>query len=279
VHHCPQRRPPFPADFAVYTAYCFLFLQKVCLIFSDSHVGNTFFPTAIDYCLSATQISPLNPSANHRSFAQHHCHPISTCLDMPVSVHSIRALNGFSSVSTTGSSSHSSPAQRFANLGGFMQKQSQCLNFSSRRGNLPIHGKPGESSKRAQRPTLRLPYTTRRVPPPPSPPRVSTIVYTSEDPFTNADSFDPTRTVIYESQPLRSRRGLASKGIPLYTLGTDIPRQVAMAPDKEARSKLVAGILLHRVHAVGKPIRRAPMIREGPREYVRSGLSSIITME
>lgn len=49
------------------------------------------------------------------------------------------------------------------------------------------------------------------------------------------------------------------------------------ALDRNARSRLVAGILLNRVHAVGKPMRGA-RCRE-PREYVKSGLSSVVSME
>ena len=157
-----------------------------------------------------------------------------------------------------------------------MQKRPSGLNLSSWRANISSHPKPGESSKRSQLPTIRLPYTTRRVPPPP-PPRVSTIVYwTAEDQFSDPPSFDPIRTVIYESHSPSSRHGSASKH---YAPEPFIPRQVAMATDKEARSKLVAGILLHRVHAVGKPMRRPPPRHEGPREYIRSSLSSMVTLE
>ncbi|KAF9011087.1 hypothetical protein BDQ17DRAFT_1345451 [Cyathus striatus] len=41
--------------------------------------------------------------------------------------------------------------------------------------------------------------------------------------------------------------------------------------DKDARAKIVAGILLNRVHAVGKPMRR--------QEYVKSGLSRVVSVE
>jgi hypothetical protein len=41
-------------------------------------------------------------------------------------------------------------------------------------------------------------------------------------------------------------------------------------------SKIVAGILLNRVHAVGKPMRRR---MSGPKQYVKSGLSSVVSVE
>ncbi|KAF9447235.1 hypothetical protein P691DRAFT_793662 [Macrolepiota fuliginosa MF-IS2] len=47
--------------------------------------------------------------------------------------------------------------------------------------------------------------------------------------------------------------------------------------EREARSKIVAGILLNRVHAVGKPMRRRSS--DQPRPYVPSGLSTCISIE
>jgi hypothetical protein len=44
-------------------------------------------------------------------------------------------------------------------------------------------------------------------------------------------------------------------------------------------SKIVAGILLHRVHAVGKPMRRRIPVLSGPKQYVKSGLSSVVSVE
>ena len=48
---------------------------------------------------------------------------------------------------------------------------------------------------------------------------------------------------------------------------------------KDVRSKIVAGILLNRVHAVGKPIRRRPPCTNQPRPYVPSGLSTCIACD
>jgi hypothetical protein len=44
-------------------------------------------------------------------------------------------------------------------------------------------------------------------------------------------------------------------------------------------SKIVAGILLNRVHAVGKPMRRRIPVLSGPKQYVKSGLSSVVSVE
>ncbi len=48
--------------------------------------------------------------------------------------------------------------------------------------------------------------------------------------------------------------------------------------NREARARLVAGILLNRVHAVGRPMRRRYFAGE-PREYVKSRLSSVVTAD
>jgi hypothetical protein len=195
---------------------------------------------------------------------------------MPASTYSLRTiqntLGGFSS--TPGCSSSPSSSSNF--LMGLMHKNPPGLSIGARRGNAY---KQSEASRRTQRPSIRLPYNSRRVPPPP-PPKVSPSHYAAEDPFSDPNAFDPTRTIIYDSQfSSRSRRSSISNNQNHHAMETNVPRQIALAPDAEARSKLVAGILLHRVHAVGKPMRRVPLAREGPKEYVRSGLSVTITMD
>lgn len=52
-------------------------------------------------------------------------------------------------------------------------------------------------------------------------------------------------------------------------------------PDKNARAKLLAGILLNRIYAVGKPMRR-PLGLESDyysRKYVKSGLSRVVSID
>ncbi|KAF8656309.1 hypothetical protein AX16_002611 [Volvariella volvacea WC 439] len=59
---------------------------------------------------------------------------------------------------------------------------------------------------------------------------------------------------------------------------TPSPRLSASDAQKErdARARLVAGILLNKIHAVGKPMRRRPCLGAPPREYVKSNLSNSI---
>ncbi|KAF9228961.1 hypothetical protein BS17DRAFT_724846 [Gyrodon lividus] len=52
-----------------------------------------------------------------------------------------------------------------------------------------------------------------------------------------------------------------------------------IAQDREARYRAVAGILLNRVHAVGKPMRRAPPSPDAPRTYKRSRLSTMMSVD
>lgn len=49
--------------------------------------------------------------------------------------------------------------------------------------------------------------------------------------------------------------------------------------DKDAKAKLVAGILLNRIHAGGRRARRVPSPSEGGRVYVPSGLSRVVACE
>jgi hypothetical protein len=58
----------------------------------------------------------------------------------------------------------------------------------------------------------------------------------------------------------------------------DAPAPPSAIGNRDARAKLVAGILLNRVHAVGRPMRRRCFSGE-PREYVRSRLSSVVTAD
>jgi hypothetical protein len=58
--------------------------------------------------------------------------------------------------------------------------------------------------------------------------------------------------------------------------GSTIP---SATPPALNPSKIVAGILLNRVHAVGKPMRRRLPVVSGPKQYVKSGLSSVVSVE
>lgn len=129
----------------------------------------------------------------------------------------------------------------------------------------------GGGSKRPQRPAVRIPYTNRR--PLPTPPRGSVVL---NDPYLphQSDSYDSARHI--------PRTYVKSESYSIDKPHLNHPAQpVSFEPpplDRDARSKLVAGILLHRVHAVGKPMRRRPG-DVYPKSYIRSGLSTMVSVE
>ncbi|KAG6863835.1 hypothetical protein C0991_002795 [Blastosporella zonata] len=137
--------------------------------------------------------------------------------------------------------------------------------------------------------SCRSPHSppARRATPPP-PPRTSYMkfdpfsddldIYTSPSPITVSDPVlyrTPRSTPASISAP-------RSQSAPTFTLRipSQPPKRQQQQPgfDPNARSRLVAGILLNRVHAVGRPMRRRSF-DDGPREYVKSGLSSVVSVE
>lgn len=58
-----------------------------------------------------------------------------------------------------------------------------------------------------------------------------------------------------------------------------VPIAAPPKPDKNARARIVAGILLNRIYAVGKPMRRRMASSIASKAYVPSGLSSVVTVE
>jgi hypothetical protein len=90
----------------------------------------------------------------------------------------------------------------------------------------------------------------------------------------------PTEIKRYSTSPNRRLTNLApsnsnGSGGSTFLGGSTIPSAVpALNP-----SKIVAGILLNRVHAVGKPMRRRLPVVSGPKQYVKSGLSSVVSVE
>jgi len=210
---------------------------------------------------------------------------------MPVPMYPIRnTLNSFTSPSTTatttGASSSSLRTNILLNLGGLVAKHNA---YRARRGSsLSSQGHSANISKRVPKTSIRLPYSHRRVPPPSMEEDEDSASYFAPPP--DEQAFNPTRTVIYDthpSPPVRTRRSSLSskdpiprKSSPIHSETLFIPTQIALAPDSESRSKIVAGILLHRVHAVGKPMRRKIVVgHEGPRTYVRSSLSTMVTVD
>ncbi|KAF8635730.1 hypothetical protein AX15_000346 [Amanita polypyramis BW_CC] len=162
----------------------------------------------------------------------------------------------------------------------------------------PPHTAPLESPKRL---LMHLPKPVQPPiqPPPPQP------LYNKFDPFADENAIElvgpiPSQSVqtvhsfqkksfLQSSLPSTSPSPLLSRSMvhnpwPPFTSGrgnsenamnrTSLPSALG---NREARAKLVAGILLNRVHAVGKPMRRRYCGES--REYVKSRLSSVITAD
>ncbi|KAH0830220.1 hypothetical protein J3R83DRAFT_1578 [Lanmaoa asiatica] len=141
--------------------------------------------------------------------------------------------------------------------------------------------------------SVSIPPSCRRLSPPldtrrQSPPRATTaqpIHFPQEDPFDDRHAL-PVSTVQNEQLVPYQRTRLASQS---FTVKMPRPSHLEalvrqrtaqrLAQDREARCKAVAGILLNRVHAVGKPMRRAPPNPDAPRTYKRSRLSMMVTVE
>lgn len=139
---------------------------------------------------------------------------------------------------------------------------------------------------------VRIPPSCRRLSPPP--PRSTTgqpvhFPHADSNPFDDHHALSaPPATQIHTMQLVPYQRTrLASQS----SFTVKIPRPSHLEPlvrqrtaqrlalDREARCKAVAGILLNRVHAVGKPMRRAPPLDpDMPRTYKRSRLSTMVTV-
>lgn len=84
-------------------------------------------------------------------------------------------------------------------------------------------------------------------------------------------------SIVFDSHPTSRAYRYATEFSAIETSLPIEPLPQRKSLDKDERSRLVAGILLHRVHAAGKPLRRKPEDRE--KTYVRSGLSRMVRME
>ncbi|KAF8237011.1 hypothetical protein L208DRAFT_1249252 [Tricholoma matsutake] len=113
-------------------------------------------------------------------------------------------------------------------------------------------------SKRRNTISLRTPTSPHRRAPPPPPPRIKF------DPFADENSFEPS-PVIYHTTP---------RTYAIHFPSTTLPQRRSF--DKEARAKIVAGILLNRAQ-VGKPPR--PRSMGEPKTYIKSCLSSVVSVE
>ncbi|KAG2128860.1 hypothetical protein BD769DRAFT_1456939 [Suillus cothurnatus] len=132
----------------------------------------------------------------------------------------------------------------------------------------------------------RLPSfpVARRVPPPPPSRAIAPqpIPFPSENPFNDSNSC----VAPIPQRPVPQRTHLASQSYTVRLPGSNpidvlVRQRTAQraAQERETRCRVVAGILLNRVHAVGKPMRRLPPTTEAPRAYKRSRLSMITTAE
>lgn len=119
----------------------------------------------------------------------------------------------------------------------------------------------------------------------PSPPASSTSYshFWEYDPATNGPKLcssapqRPSNAPYTVKTPPAPTNSLPS---PPSSASSSSPFVPSLPSDNNARSKLVAGILLNRIHIVGKPMRRGSGMLAGlQKEYVKSGLSSVITVE
>ncbi|KAH7890119.1 hypothetical protein F5I97DRAFT_641228 [Phlebopus sp. FC_14] len=131
------------------------------------------------------------------------------------------------------------------------------------------------------------PYDTRRQPPL----RTSTaqpVPFPHEDPFLDIHAVPvhaSTQSSDVTLPPARTRLASHSFTVKLpkpHSMEALVRQRTAqrLAQDRELRLKAVAGILLNRVHAVGKPMRRPPpSCLDMPRTYKRSRLSTMISVD
>jgi len=143
-------------------------------------------------------------------------------------------------------------------------------------------------SSRPEQPPCTPPPALSRLQPVP-------VAFPSDDnPFAEGKSAEQdenkyisSNTVIYRSSNTRSRMRIGSQSESAgysYPMRQSQPTETfareKAAADKEARSKVVASILLNRVNVVGKPMRRRPrnVDLDGPRTYVRSGLGRCVSV-
>ena len=138
-----------------------------------------------------------------------------------------------------------------------------------------------------------IPPCCRRLPPLPNtrrqPPARSTtaqpVHFPHEDPFDDRHAL-PMPPIQNQQLIPYQRTRLASQS---FTVKLPRPSHLEalvrqrtaqrLAQDREARCRAVAGILLNRVHAVGKPMRRTPPNLDVPRTYKRSRLSMMVTVD
>lgn len=121
-----------------------------------------------------------------------------------------------------------------------------------------------------------------------TPARATTAQYVIQFPQEDSDPFDdryalpaPTGQVVPYQRTRLASQSFTIK-LPRSSHLEALMRQRTaqrLAQDREARCKAVAGILLNRVHAVGRPMRRVPPNLDVPRTYKRSRLSTMLSVD
>ncbi|KAG6334026.1 hypothetical protein ID866_5057 [Astraeus odoratus] len=140
-----------------------------------------------------------------------------------------------------------------------------------------------------RRPAVNIPMseTTRRVPLAPRTSAAQPARFPPQDPFDDANVVPVppitglvpharTRVASQSQSPITVK---LPRAVPLDALVRQRTAQRAAAQDHEARLKAVAGILLTRGNSAGRCGRRAPVRRDVPRTYRRSGLSTMISVD
>ncbi|KAF8548478.1 hypothetical protein OG21DRAFT_1489356 [Imleria badia] len=190
---------------------------------------------------------------------------------MSTPIHAVHTIHGtFSGISTYSNRSYSSYA------GVVMD--------------MPDRQSPGLAKAAWRVVPVPIPPSCRRLTPPLDTRRQSRattqpIHFPQEDPFDDRHALPAPTAQNGQLVPYQRTR-LASGSFPVKLprashLEALVRQRTAqrLAQDREARCKAVAGILLNRVHAVGKPMRRAPPNPEAPRAYKRSRLSTMVTVD
>ncbi|KAF8126628.1 hypothetical protein EV363DRAFT_1348116 [Boletus edulis] len=134
---------------------------------------------------------------------------------------------------------------------------------------------------------VHIPPSCRRLSPPVDARRQSSqpVHFPQEDPFDDRHALPSTvhnqQLVPYQRTRLASQSFTVKLPRTSSHLEVLVRQRTAqrLAQDREARCRAVAGILLHRVHAVGKPMRRSPPNPDVPRTYKRSRLSTMVTVD
>ncbi|KAG8217166.1 hypothetical protein J3R82DRAFT_5246 [Butyriboletus roseoflavus] len=157
--------------------------------------------------------------------------------------------------------------------------QSSYSTYASVVMDMPDRQSPGLAKA-----AWRIPPSCRRL----SPPRATAaqpIHFPQENPFDDPHvlpvcTIQNGQLVPYQRTRLASQTFTVKVPRPLH-LEALVRQRTAqrLAQDREARCKAVAGILLNRVHAVGKPMRRVPPHPDVPRTYKRSRLSTMVTVD